>query len=113
MQDIWEFKDYQYPEYPTEKNIDLLKTIISASSNEDSIVMDFFCGSGTTLIAAQELNRNWIGIDNSEQAIKITKKKLSKIEKTFFCDCEYSYLELENDFELKVVNKNHKVRHIA
>jgi hypothetical protein len=50
MQDIWEFKDYQYPDYPTEKNIDLLKTIIAASSNEASLVMDFFCGSGTTLI---------------------------------------------------------------
>ena len=58
MQDIWEFKDYQYPAYPTEKNIDLLKFIISASSNKGSMVMDFFCGSGTTLIAAQELNRN-------------------------------------------------------
>jgi adenine-specific DNA-methyltransferase len=102
MQDIWEFKDYQYPVYPTEKNIDLLKTIISASSNEGSVVMDFFCGSGTTLIAAQELNRNWIGIDKSEQAIKITRKKLSKLEKTFFSDCEYSYLETRNDYELKI-----------
>jgi adenine-specific DNA-methyltransferase len=113
MQDIWEFKDYQYPDYPTEKNIDLLKTIISASSNEGSIVMDFFCGSGTTLIAAQELNRNWIGIDKSEQAIKITKKKLSKIEKTFFSDCEYSYWESENNFELLTTNKNQKERRLA
>ncbi|MDR2942161.1 MAG: site-specific DNA-methyltransferase, partial [Treponema sp.] len=75
---------YQYPSYPTEKNIDLLKSIILASSNEGSMVLDFFCGSGTTLIAAQELNRNWIGIDQSEQAIKITKKRLNNTEKTFF-----------------------------
>jgi adenine-specific DNA-methyltransferase len=95
MQDIWEYKDYQYPEYPTEKNIDLLRLIISASSNKESMVMDFFCGSGTTLIAAQELNRNWIGIDQSKQAIKTTKKKLSNIEKTFFSDYEYLYLEAE------------------
>ena len=100
-QDIWEYKDYQYPEYPTEKNINLLKSIISASSNEGSIVMDFFCGSGTTLIAAQELNRNWIGIDKSDQAIKITKKKIQKIEKTFFSDCDYSYLESKNNYELE------------
>jgi adenine-specific DNA-methyltransferase len=116
MQDIWEFKDYQYPEYPTEKNIDLLKSIISASSNKDSIVMDFFCGSGTTLIAAQELNRNWIGIDKSEQAIKTAKNKLSKIEKTFFSDCEYSYLEAKetkDDFDLTATNKNRKVHRIA
>jgi adenine-specific DNA-methyltransferase len=115
MQDIWEFKDYQYPDYPTEKNIDLLKTIISASSNEKSVVMDFFCGSGTTLIAAQELNRNWIGIDNSEQAIKIVIKKLNKIENDFFSNCEYSYLEMKNDYELKILNKENgsKVRHFA
>jgi adenine-specific DNA-methyltransferase len=104
IQDIWEFKDYQYPDYPTEKNIDLLKLIISASSNEGSMVMDFFCGSGTTLIAAQELNRNWIGIDKSEQAIKITKRKLNDIEKTFFSDLGYSYLEAEKNYELEILN---------
>ena len=100
VQDIWDYKDYQYPDYPTEKNIDLLKLIISASSNEKSIVMDFFCGSGTTLLAAQELNRNWIGVDESEHAIKITKKKLNTIDKTLFSDFNYSYLETED------VNKN-------
>jgi adenine-specific DNA-methyltransferase len=104
MQDIWEFKDYQYPVYPTEKNIDLLKTIILASSNEDSIVLDFFCGSGTTLIAAQELNRNWIGIDQSAQAIKIVKAKLKNIENTLFSNINYTYLE---------AGYNLKVRHFA
>jgi adenine-specific DNA-methyltransferase len=106
MQDIWEFKDYQYPVYPTEKNIDLLKTIISASSNEDSTVLDFFCGSGTTLIAAQELNRNWIGIDQSEQAIKATRIKLNDIEKTLFSNIDYIYLEIE-------IKNNIEVRHFA
>jgi len=76
LQDIWEFKDPQYPIYPTEKNIDLLKTIIHASSNPDSIIMDFFCGSGTTLAAANELGRHWIGIDKSPSAITTTKKRL-------------------------------------
>ena len=42
MQDIWEFKDTQSPSYPTEKNLDLLKTIVSASSNEGDLVMDVF-----------------------------------------------------------------------
>ena len=76
MQDIWEYKDPQYPSYPTEKNLDLLKNIILASSNEDSYVLDFFCGSGTTLLAANQLGRNWIGIDASATAIKITQEKL-------------------------------------
>jgi adenine-specific DNA-methyltransferase len=93
MQDIWEFKDYQYPVYPTEKNLNLIKTIISASSNENSIVLDFFCGSGTTLAASQELNRNWIGIDKSEKAISVAKEKLNNQQNSLFANNNYSYLE--------------------
>ena len=78
MQDIWEYKDPQYPQYPTEKNIDLLKNIIKTSSNENSLILDFFCGSGTTLVAANDLNRNWIGIDSSLKAINSAKKRLLK-----------------------------------
>lgn len=84
IQDIWDFKDYQYPVYPTEKNLDLLKLIVQTSSNPESLVMDFFCGSGTTLIAAQELGRNWIGIDKSEKAIEVTRKKLNEENAVLF-----------------------------
>ena len=84
LQDIWDFKDYQYPVYPTEKNLDLLKLIVQTSSNPESLVMDFFCGSGTTLIAAQELGRNWIGIDKSEKAIEVTRKKLNEENAALF-----------------------------
>lgn len=73
-QDVWEFKDPPYPVYPTEKNIEMLKVIIQASSNPDDIVMDCFSGSGTTLVAAELLGRRWIGIDSSEVAIQITQK---------------------------------------
>ena len=59
--------------------------------------MDFFCGSGTTLIAAQELNRKWIGIDKSEQAINIAKCKLNKYPNDFFINNNYSYLEEVNN----------------
>ena len=76
-QDIWDFKDPQYPCYPTEKNLELLKRIVQTSSNADSIVMDFFCGSGTTLLAAEQLSRRWIGIDNSEKAIKTALNKIN------------------------------------
>jgi adenine-specific DNA-methyltransferase len=71
LQDVWEFKDPQYPNYPTEKNLDMLKAIVEASSNEGDLVLDCFAGSGTTLIAAQELTRNWIGIDQSPRAIEV------------------------------------------
>ena len=74
--DIWNFKDPQYPIYPTEKNLEMLKLIIKTSSNHNSIVLDCFCGSGSTLMASQELGRKWIGIDSSDSAIKISKKRL-------------------------------------
>lgn len=93
MQDIWEFKDPQYPQYPTEKSLDLLKFIIEASSSKGNLVLDCFCGSGTTLIAAQELGRNWIGIDKSDQAIKVTQKKLSRIPANLFSKVEYEFLK--------------------
>ncbi|MDR0969045.1 MAG: site-specific DNA-methyltransferase [Lentimicrobiaceae bacterium] len=84
MQDIWEFKDPQYPVYPTEKNPDLLDLIIKTSSNENSIILDCFAGSGTTLKAAQTNGRQWIGIDQSDEAIKAIKQKLDSVEGDLF-----------------------------
>lgn len=77
IQDIWKFKDPQYPKYPTEKNSDMIDLIIKTSSNIDSYVLDCFCGSGTTIFSAIKHQRKWIGIDQSEQALKSTIKKLS------------------------------------
>jgi len=82
-QDIWEYKDPPYPDYPTEKNLEMLKTIVSASSNENDIVLDAFCGSGTTLLASDMLHRRWIGIDSSPVAIRIAKKKLKQTLASF------------------------------
>ena len=92
LQDIWTFKDKPYPDYPTEKNIDMLKTIISASSNIGDTVLDCFCGSGTTLIAANELERKWIGIDNSHIAIEISKKRIDETNKMPLFKLEYTLL---------------------
>ncbi|MGC8961706.1 MAG: DNA methyltransferase, partial [Candidatus Bathyarchaeia archaeon] len=80
-QDIWEFKDPAYPSYPTEKNLDMLKTIIEASSNPNDVVLDCFAGSGTTLVAAEMLGRRWIGVDNSPIAMEASIKRLRKLEK--------------------------------
>jgi len=93
MQDVWDFKDPQYPKYPTEKNMDMLKFIIEASSNEGDTVLDCFCGSGTTLVAAQLLNRHWIGIDKSEPAIKVAREKLASLPDTLFSKVEYEFLK--------------------
>ncbi len=98
VQDIWEYKDPQYPVYPTEKNSDMLDLIINTSSNEHSIVLDCFCGSGTTLVAAQKNNRKWIGIDKSDLAIKATKSKLDEIKGDFFVERpDYDYVSLNVD----------------
>lgn len=83
VQDIWlEFKDAHNQNvcitgYPTEKNSDLLKRIIEASSNPGDLVLDCFAGSGTTLDVASNLGRRWIGIDSSPEAIRTTLKRFA------------------------------------
>jgi adenine-specific DNA-methyltransferase len=56
--------------YPTEKNPNLLRRIIGASSNPGDLVLDCFAGSGTTLATANDMQRNWIGVDSSPEALK-------------------------------------------
>ena len=63
--------------YPTQKPEDLLERIINASSNEDDIVADFFCGGGTTAAVAQRLRRRWITCDQSRVAVAITADRLT------------------------------------
>ncbi|MHA1273539.1 MAG: DNA methyltransferase [Promethearchaeota archaeon] len=66
--------------YPTQKHHDLLKRIIELGSNENDLIADFFCGSGTTLVEAEKLNRKWIGCDISHYSIYLTIKRLLKIK---------------------------------
>ena len=56
----------------------MLKLIVRASSNPGDIVLDCFAGSGTTLVAAEELGRKWLGVDNSPLAIVKSLEKLGK-----------------------------------
>jgi len=62
--------------YPTQKPLALLERILSASSNENDIVLDAFCGCGTALVAAQKLKRQWVGIDISPTACRVMAKRL-------------------------------------
>lgn len=70
IQDVWKFKDPTHPIYPTEKNSSMLEMIVAQSSNENSIVMDCFAGSGSTLKVADKLGRKWIGVDISPVSLK-------------------------------------------
>lgn len=63
--------------YPTQKPLALLERIILASSNEGDVVLDPFCGCGTTIHAAQKLDRRWIGIDVTHLAISLIEKRLN------------------------------------
>ncbi len=74
--------------YPTQKPEALLERIISASSNEGDTVLDPFCGCGTTISAAQNLNRKWLGIDITHLAISLIKHRL----KSAYGDVKYKVI---------------------
>lgn len=65
--------------YPTQKPLPLLERIIRTSSNENDVVLDAFCGCGTAIVAAQNLKRQWIGIDISPTACRVMAKRLRDV----------------------------------
>ncbi|TAE73603.1 MAG: site-specific DNA-methyltransferase [Bacteroidetes bacterium] len=69
--------------YPTQKPEALLERIIKMASNENDVILDCFVGGGTTITVADKLNRNWIGIDQSVQAVKVTEFRLNKQQNLF------------------------------
>ncbi len=82
MMDVWtdvaplSAHDAERLGYPTQKPLSLLERIIALSSNAGDVVMDCFCGCGTTVTAAQKLGRQWVGIDVTAVAIGIIKSRL-------------------------------------
>ena len=75
--------------YPTQKPVALLERIIQASSNEGDVVLDPFCGCGTTVAAAQKLSRRWIGIDITQLAISLVRYRLRD---SFGKDCRFEVI---------------------
>lgn len=85
MKDVWEgplTKKAEKTEgkHPTQKPVYLLERIILASTNEGDVILDPFCGSSTTGVAAKQLGRKYIGIDNCEEYIELSKNRLIKCE---------------------------------
>lgn len=82
--DITSFNGFMKPRddnhygYPTQKPLALLERIIEASSNVGDIVLDPFCGCATTCVAAESLNRKWVGIDVSHEAYDLVKLRLEE-----------------------------------
>ena len=86
LDDVWKIPCLQpaskeWTGFPTQKHHDLLERIIKIGSNKGDLVADFFCGSGTTLMVADKLNRKWIGCDMSKYSIYLTRKRLINIRK--------------------------------
>jgi adenine-specific DNA-methyltransferase len=124
VQDIWtkfmDFRNQNMKEtgYPTEKNSALLRRIIEASSDPGDIVLDCFCGSGSSLAVAHDLGRRWIGVDESDLAIKTTVERLTSgakarppepAEQLMLFDRHESDQEIKNrfdDFDLLVTATN-------
>ena len=75
--------------YPTQKPVALLERIIQASSNEGDVVLDPFCGCGTTVAAAQKFDRRWIGIDITQLAISLIRYRLGD---SFGKDCRFEVI---------------------
>lgn len=87
LSDVWEIP-YLNPKakervgYPTQKPIILLEQIIKLVTDEGDLVLDPFAGSGTTLVAAKMLNRNYLGFDISKDAVDLTNSRLDELIKT-------------------------------
>jgi len=84
MTDVWEIPflstvSNERCGYPCQKPEALLERIIRASSNEGDLVADFFCGSGTTLVAAKRLGRRYLGCDVNERAVAIARNRLARL----------------------------------
>ena len=78
----------------------MLEKIIAASSNPGDIVLDAFCGCGTTLAVAQRLGRCWIGIDNSLAAIELTQQRLNELGAT---EDDFDFINALQEDALEVV----------
>ena len=80
--------------YPTQKPLALLERLIVAFTNKSRIVADFFCGCGTTVSAAEKLNRKWLGCDISKDAIKVIRKRMAR----------------DHKLKIEVINTNQQTR---
>ena len=114
MRDVWDIgilspTAKERTGYPTQKPLALLDRIIRASSNAGDMVMDPFCGCATTCVAAQNLGRNWIGIDISDVAVNLVTDRLSYTDdvKNLFTDFDaISTLPARTD--LKILDWDNK-----
>lgn len=121
LNDVWNIP-YLNPKakervgYPTQKPLLLLERIIDLVTAEDDIVLDPFCGSGTTCVAAKLKGRNFIGIDESSEAVQLSMQRLEAMIKTesnlmkkgrrAYCNADLAALSLLNGIAYNPVQRN-------
>lgn len=100
-------------DYPTQKPIELLKRILNISSKEDDLILDPFCGSGTTITTAKILKRKCITIDINKNSIDIAKKRLlNPIESKSEVLNGYTKFEIGKNNNVKDLSLLKKIKHI-
>lgn len=87
MKDVWLLPlpskaEKKFGKHPTQKPLSVLERILLASTNEGDVVLDPFCGSGTTGVSCMALKRKFIGIDNTEEYIELAEKRIKKQEES-------------------------------
>jgi site-specific DNA-methyltransferase (adenine-specific) len=92
--------------YPTQKPEALLERIIKASSNEGDVILDAYCGCGTTVAVAQKLNRQWIGIDITYQSISLILKRLEEQSKDALENVTISGVPKDFESAVALANKS-------
>jgi len=110
LDDVWKIPCLQpaskeWTGFPTQKHHALLERIIKLGSNEDDLIADFFCGSGTTLIQADKLKRRWIGCDISEYSIYLTCKRLLDYHKKRQKYCHFDLITHLDDEKKDIIDK--------
>lgn len=107
IDDVWDISGVfnmsrEYQGYNTQKPEALLERIVSSSSNQSDLVLDAFCGCGTTLAVAQKLGRRWIGIDILPEAIFICYERLKATKNT---ECDFDLLGLSEQARARIREK--------
>lgn len=82
MRDVWEIPALrgnmrEYAGYPTQKPLKLLERLVACFTKPGGLVIDLCCGSGTVLVAAQAMDRRFLGVDSSDAAVKLSLRRLS------------------------------------
>lgn len=114
MRDVWEIsyinsQSEERKGYPTQKPVALYERIVKTSSNEGNVVLDPFCGCATTLVAAENLGRKWIGIDIHPETRRIVANRIAEACNLSSPDgsvpAQLNHLDIERDLDIYIFTK--------